>query len=155
MLLHERRISMKKKKKKREKKSCKCPECVSACNQTPGWFLPGEAEKVAKYLKMKFEKFRKKYLVIDCWYTGDCDIWAYSPRKGNDDSSYLRNTGAKWEDSSCIFLKDGLCEIHNVKPKECKIVFCCGENSGGISDARESVVQQWKLSGNPLEGEQW
>ena len=54
--------------------SCTCNSCKAACQKKPGWFLHGEAEKVAEHLKISLQKLFNDYLAVD-WYCDD---------KGND-----------------------------------------------------------------------
>lgn len=47
------------------KDSCKCESCQAACRQKPGWFLPGEAERVAEYLGISLEDLFRTKLAVD------------------------------------------------------------------------------------------
>ena len=58
--------------------SCTCQTCVDACYRKPGWFLPGEAENVAKFLGLSLEETFRKYLAID-WWAGKGDLNLISP----------------------------------------------------------------------------
>src|SRR5574343_1485060 len=51
----------------KEQKSCECRVCRGACTRKPGWFMPGEAEKAARLMKMPLKKFFETYLGVDWW----------------------------------------------------------------------------------------
>lgn len=41
------------------KNDCSCSDCQGACNFKPGWMLPGEEEKIAKFLGVSREAIRQ------------------------------------------------------------------------------------------------
>lgn len=100
------------------KQSCFCEECKAACRYKPGWFLPGEAEEVAAHLKISLEELFETKLAVDWWIgTSEPDTFLLSPT--------VVSNGAGTEfpgnpQGTCIFFKEGLCEIHPVKPFECR-----------------------------------
>ena len=53
--------------KSKEDKDCQCQDCQDACVYKPGWFKPGEIEKVAKYLDVPLEELFKEKLMVDWW----------------------------------------------------------------------------------------
>lgn len=97
---------------------CSCNDCKAACEFKPGWFKPGEAEKVAEYLGLTMEELFKTKLGVD-WYEnlGDGDVFVLAPAitTMTPGSEYPSNPRGR-----CIFFKDGLCSIHSVKPFECR-----------------------------------
>ena len=120
---------------------CKCKKCQSACTYKPGWFAPGEAEKVAAFMKMPFQEFFTKYLMVDYWEGyGDPDAFVLSPaipdRNGRMCSVDPRGR--------CVFFKEGLCSIHAVKPMECRDSLPCDTNSGINDNLHEQVKDLWK-----------
>jgi len=136
-------------------KDCTCESCVRACSFHTGMFAPGEAERAAEHLGMTFEDFRAKYLVM----LEDYDNWdgvttySYRPRRPGVDK------GVDYEDCSdggkCIFLDtNDRCEIHAVKPMECRISMCCSPRNSA-DDNFEKVRQLWRDAGNPLEDVEW
>lgn len=131
-------------------KDCSCGTCVKACETTPGWFAPKEAENAAKVLGIDWAEFRKQ-LIVDYWVsTTGPDILAYSPRKiGVDDGKYLASWSWAFTAAKCVFLKDGKCSIHAVKPYECRHAMPC-EGSQGL---RLQIADKWKQAGNPLRRE--
>jgi len=98
--------------------SCACQSCKSACQNKPGWFLPGEAEKVAAFLKISLQQLFDDYLAVD-WYSDSegKDYFPLSPAVvGNE-------TGAMFPykpSGTCVFLDNGNCKIHPVAPYECQ-----------------------------------
>jgi len=98
--------------------SCTCNSCKAACQKKPGWFLHGEAEKVAEHLKISLQKLFNDYLAVD-WYCDDKgnDYFPLSPAVvGNE-------TGAMFPykpSGTCVFFDSGKCKIHPVAPYECQ-----------------------------------
>lgn len=121
------------KKNKREQRrlesirhGCKCPECIECCERDPGWFMPDEIPIAAGYLGLSEEEFIKKY----CTEHEDEDAIVISP---------TTKPGKK----SCIFLnRDKECDIHEVKPYECKKVYGCGPGYRH-KRLRETVKKSW------------
>lgn len=103
------------------RESCSCNFCVACCENKPGWFDYGEAEKAAEYLGLSLEEFFRTRLSVDAWhYDADMpDIFVLSPATVDG-----QNAGKiyGWKKRGrCTFLtKEGRCEIHPVKPSECK-----------------------------------
>lgn len=98
------------------KESCICDKCRSACQNKPGWFMPGEVEHVASHLEISLEDLFKSKLIVD-WWEDSPDIFLLSPgvingRSGVEAQGISRGT--------CVFFKNERCEIHSVKPFECK-----------------------------------
>lgn len=98
------------------KDSCMCYNCKSACQNKPGWFMPGEAEHVASYLGISLEDLFKSKLIVD-WWEDRPDIFLLSPGVINGRFGVEAQGDAT---GTCVFFKNGLCEIHSVKPFECK-----------------------------------
>jgi Fe-S-cluster containining protein len=97
---------------------CKCDKCQEACKYTPGWFLPNEAEKAAQYLGISLQQFFSRFLGINWWEeNSELDttfVLAPSIIDMEPGTEYPGDPRGQ-----CIFFKDGLCEIHAVKPFEC------------------------------------
>jgi len=86
------------------------------CKNKPGWFKPGEAERVAEFLGLTLQQLFDQYLMPDSWELDDGNIMLLSPSiKGKEPGRYL-----SWPNGECIFLEDGACSIHPVKPYECR-----------------------------------
>lgn len=97
------------------KESCECATCVSACQHRPGWFLPGEAEKVAEHLEIPLQELFDKKLGVD-WWQDEPDIFVLTPAiEGYEGDMYPGNP-----DGCCVFFVDDKCAIHPVKPHECR-----------------------------------
>jgi len=104
---------------------CKCNECKGACERKPGWFLPSEAEKVAAHLKIDLKELFDTRLVVDYWVGGGADggdIYVLSPGIRGREPGQVLPFDPRGE---CVFYKDGLCEIHEVKPHECRESMVC------------------------------
>lgn len=125
------------------KESCQCDKCKAACLRKPGWFLPGEAEKVAKHLKISLEELFKTKLAIDWWKTSP-SIFVLSPAviSGTTGDEFPANPNG-----ACIFFKDGLCEIHPVKPYECQIM----NHDIPAGDDHKLIAEAWKAHQSQIE----
>lgn len=119
------------------KDSCQCDSCKRACENKPGWFLPGEAEKAAKHLGIPLTEFFKTKLAVD-WWDGSDLIFLLAPALVGEPSGseYPGNRRG-----TCIFYKKGKCEIHAVKPFECR-EYIHDEPTNG---RHQSVADAWKV----------
>lgn len=101
---------------KQEKIDCQCNKCQGACQNKPGWFLPDEIEKAAKYLNLTVKEFFDKYLGVDWWEAYEKTfILAPAITRMGAGGEYPGNPKG-----TCVFFKDGKCSIHDVKPYECR-----------------------------------
>lgn len=101
--------------------SCECDSCKSACENKPGWFLPGEAEKAATLKGMTLKEFFDKYLSVEYMYGEEREdmTWLLSPAIVGEEpgKEFPANP-----DGTCVFFtEDGLCSIHDAKPHECRV----------------------------------
>ena len=98
--------------------ACACRMCVDACSHKPGWLAPGDAEAIATYAGVTLEELFKTKLIVD-WYGGGPkgDIFVLSPAKEGEPAGEMSGSNPV---GVCVFLKDDLCQIHAVKPAECK-----------------------------------
>lgn len=140
-------------------KECTCKHCVSACHVTPGWFLPGEAEKVAKFLKMPFEKFAEKYLIKDHCSNQSASRapYVWSPRKIGADlpTDKIRPAHTQEIQGTCVFLKDDRCSIHKVKPYECAKTMGCDFKWGVRDDIENAYLKEDAPLGMRPEPARW
>ena len=121
----------------KNKFECQCQRCKAACIRKPGWFLPEEAEKAAEYLGISLQEFFNKYLGVDWWVTSE-PIFVLAPALVGEE------TGTEYPgkpDGQCVFYKNGLCDIHPVKPYEC-VKLICGDP--GASKRHKKVSEAWK-----------
>lgn len=106
---------------------CSCEKCKECCTREPGWFIPEEVPLVAKFLNLPEHIFINRYCV-----------------EHFEDNVYTISPKTKDASDECVFLNDkGLCDIHPVKPYECRKVYGCG----GISRhrrIREIIKRMWK-----------
>ena len=123
------------------KQSCFCAECKLGCRHKPGWFLPNEVELVAVYLGVSLKDLFKNKLAVD-WWVGEPDIFLLSPSVASESPGieFSANPLGK-----CVFFKEDLCEIHPVKPCECREMIHSEENNslhGQVADAWRSHQNQ-------------
>lgn len=112
------------------KDSGTCSTCVGACVKKPGWFAPGQAERVANHLGISLVELFKTKLSIDWWeedHRLDHTVFVLSPAVQGG------STGGEFDGDPhgrCIFLEGNRCTIHAVKPFECA-EFWCGDTYDG------------------------
>lgn len=96
---------------------CNCDTCKGMCRFKPGWFMPGEVEKVAAYLGISIEDLFRNDLCVD-WYESNEDMFVLSPSPDHG----LSGTEYPSEPHGvCDFLReDGTCRIYPVRPYECR-----------------------------------
>ena len=124
--------------------SCECDMCQSYCRYKSGWFRPGEAERVAKFLAISLPELFREKLMADYWVRDDDfdhDIYTLSPavRGGQPGTVFPFDPSGE-----CIFFQAGKCVIHEVKPWECKVAWHGNESHG---EHRE-VAQAWNTFEN-------
>lgn len=132
-----------------EQKSCQCDVCSSACSQKPGWFLPGEAEKAAEFMKMHIKDFFKKYLAIDWWngkeYGQETFVIAPALKGCPTGEEYpMVPTGV------CIFFINKMCAIHGAKPFECQMFWHEETINSAGKDRHKQVAEAWKGHKNEI-----
>lgn len=98
---------------------CSCPTCCHACTQKPGWFLPGEAEKVAEFLGISLRELFDTKLGADWWGRYSGDILVLAPAVTRWTPGVLYDEDPKGQ---CVFYdpESQRCTIHPVKPFECR-----------------------------------
>ena len=104
---------------------CQCEKCQQACKYRPGWFLPGEAEKVARFLNLTLQELFDTYLWADYWVRmAGGDIYLLGPAVKENVTG---RQAPFWPTGECVFFTSGLCAIHPVKPFECREAMPCQE----------------------------
>lgn len=121
---------------------CKCDKCKRCCKNIPGIPTPVDVISQAKFLKMSITDYLKKHCIIG-YRDGIFDkniLFIYPARKGFEGKvetfSYPLDRG------DCTFFNNGLCDIHPVKPTECRLAFACKENQSGRK-IRNNVLKSW------------
>ncbi len=133
-----------------KEQSCTCKHCVSACEGQPGWFAPGEAELAASYLEVPFDEFVNDYLILDHASNPKVGMapYVYAPRKRGVDSvnDKIRSHINQRRPGRCVFLINNRCEIHAVKPFECRKAVPCE----GVAGFRDNIERYYLNAGAPL-----
>lgn len=132
------------------KESCECEACIDACTHKPGWFLPGEIEKVAEFLDLSLKELFDQYLGID-WYSaekGDTHrkpLWVIAPAQNNMEPGGQYPVAPQ---GRCIFLtEDNKCRIHEVKPYQCRVMIHNNPDmkpEGAYSKLNKATALKWK-----------
>lgn len=119
---------------------CSCNTCINECYNKPGWFILGEAEKVAEYLDISMKELFDNYLTID-WYSLDKGkaYFVLSPAVKDYKSGDMASFSGTGE---CIFLKDDKCIIHEVKPYECR-KYTHEDTNEEVSIRHKTVARKW------------
>ncbi len=122
--------------------SCECERCKAACENRPGWFLPGEAELAAKLKGMTLQDFFNKYLSVDFYYGEDeKPIFVLAPATDTSEP------GKEYPMEPCgrciLFTDDGKCSIHIDKPYECRKMHHDGSAEAG-DITHEEVSKAWE-----------
>jgi Fe-S-cluster containining protein len=128
------------------RESCTCPKCVSCCERRPGWFKPGEAEKVAAFLGLTLQELFDTKLEADYWIndSGEPNTLLLAPaRVGHPSGTVSRDT---WSPTGrCVFLSaEGRCSIHAVKPFECAVAFCGDGPVDLEGSAHQVAADAWR-----------
>jgi Fe-S-cluster containining protein len=127
---------------------CQCNKCRGACEHKPGWFLPGEAERVADYLGVDLQELFDTRLVVDYWVGDglDGDTYVLSPGiVGREPGAVLPFDPR----GACVFYKNGLCEIHPVKPHECRETMAC---QPGNENLHQETAMAWRYHQAQIKG---
>jgi len=126
---------------------CSCKKCRSACAADvgkPGRFLPDELEKAAAFKGLSVQEFFNTYCGVEGPLHDHEDVFFWitpaivTMQPGAEYPAYPRG--------QCIFYKDDKCEIHIVKPYECRETLCCAEDDVLLSEKRQDVLTtHWNL----------
>lgn len=128
---------------KYKENECKCNICVNMCKTRPCWGTPEEIKKIIE------AGFANK-LMLDYWVS-EPDIYIVSPAiKG-----YEKGNAPYTPRGVCIFLKNDLCKLHDLKlkPFEARVAGCKMEDDFNVhmdvamewdTDKGREVVKIWK-----------
>lgn len=130
--------------------SCSCTECKDLCKRIPGWFkAPKEVKETAKFFNLSPKEFFNKYLVVGMWHG-----WGYTNEENTEGEledinilapSTITYTSGRvsmfLKKDTCIFYKEGRCEIHEVKPFECGMHKACDEENTKVKV--EEIAKEW------------
>ena len=87
--------------------NCKCERCSHGCKFGSGAIKEGHHKKIAKFLNISVEKLETDFLEeVEMFNTK-----LFRPKILKEDNNLYGN---------CIFLENGECKIHKVKPLQCK-----------------------------------
>ena len=128
------------------------PVCVrrgACCRNSPGWFGPGEAERVAEHLGIDIAEFAQGYLVLDSVRIGNLRVEAFAPVKVDDDGQPIEGPNVRVSrvyllmEGACIFYdaEGRACRIHEVRPVECRHYFCAQPEERNLS--KEQIGRMW------------
>jgi Fe-S-cluster containining protein len=111
--------------------SCNCNECISACRNDPGRFVPEDLPRLSTLLKITIDALEKECLVRVPVTVNGHTIYAFAPAKKKS-HRFIAEPGTTaptyyaTEKGRCIFLDDnGQCSVHEAKPFECSAYMGC------------------------------
>jgi Fe-S-cluster containining protein len=122
---------------------CSCDRCQSLCHNKPGWFTPQQIELVARKRDITIEDLFKDYLTIDAVLIAEAGkptgVYVLAPTIVGAESGSISDPVAR---GTCVWLRNGKCDIHDVKPAECRVT----DHSTSAHDSdvlRASILKQW------------
>ena len=128
--------------KAEDRQSCSCHICQDACRYKPGWFKPGEAEKVSDFLGISLERLFNDKLAVDWYERGDSPIFLLSPAVKANQAGVEFPANPKGE---CVFFDGEHCTIHPVAPFECRSYMHNMAKDKFIA-VRTAVVESWDVN---------
>lgn len=122
---------------------CSCDMCQGLCRNKPGWFLPQQIEAVARRQNTTVAALFKSHLTIDSVLVRDngkpTSIYVLAPAIKGRQAGAVSDPAARGE---CVWLRDGRCEIHDIKPVECRET----DHAMAPQDSnmlRAAILKQW------------
>ena len=100
--------------------SCRCSKCSNGCKFGSGFLFEEDAKKIAQYIGLSLESFRKEYLE---------EFESFNTKAFR--FKLVRKNNMPY--GKCIFFRDGICSIHDVKPLHCKISTGCKPHGKDVS----------------------
>jgi len=126
-------------------KACKCANCLSACFYDPGRLVPEDLKRIAAFLQISELELIRKYLVFIPFKSKWGKGYQLAPVKLQHQRAILSAGEIAWPGYSqkpgrCIFLQEnGDCQIHPVKPQECRSYMGCTHTFNGRPYDSETV----------------
>ena len=125
--------------------TCDCPDCRQACQNSPGWFLPGQIEPLARVLGRSPQELFRACLALGTTQmpTGK-RMLGVMPHKLRD----FKKPGQIWalnelaDPGRCIFYEHGKCAIYDVRPYECSRMHH-SHTARQTHELRHFIVRQW------------
>jgi hypothetical protein len=121
---------------------CACTDCQRACTGKPGWFRPGEPERAAALLGVTLPVLFQTRLAVDWWEDhpdADGHVYVIAPALVGEEPG-VEYPGDP--NGTCVFFKDGRCEIHAAKPFECAAL-AHGDSNDAIYERHKAVATEW------------
>lgn len=122
---------------------CACDKCQNFCRRKPGWFTPDQIEPLARRLNLTLAALFQGYLTIDAVLVEEKGqpkgVYVLAPAMVGQRASAISDPTAK---GTCVWLKDGQCAIHDMKPRECQMIdHATAARDGDL--LRASILKAW------------
>lgn len=124
--------------------SCECKDCRAACQNSPGWFMPGGVRALANHLNLDVPTLFAKFLGVGVTAMPDgTQRHGVMPHKLRDG----KKPGGVWTleelatPGRCVFFDRGKCAIYPVRPYECARVMHDRQREG--IRLRHHIVRAW------------
>lgn len=122
---------------------CACDSCQNLCRQKPGWFTPDQIERLAQKLGLPIVDLFRRFLTIDAALVENSGqmraIYVLAPAMVGKKSGAISDPSAR---GICVWFKDGQCQIHEMKPRECSLVDHTTSRTQGDL-IRASILKSW------------
>ena len=122
---------------------CSCDRCQHFCRNKPGWFTPDQIAPLARKLGLSIAELFKKYLTVDAVLMEEAGqmkaIYVLAPAMAERPAGAVSDPTEK---GACTWFKEGKCEIHEVKPRECGLVDHTTTRQEGDL-LRASILKSW------------
>jgi Fe-S-cluster containining protein len=137
-----------------ERTECQCNKCQGFCEKVPGWFAPGEAQKVADFLGLPLKKLFKLKLAIEYWLGDsriDETVFVLAPTTDTMEPGTVAPTSKPFGRCAFFDTKTRKCTIHPVKPFECAVIDHDPSKKQLFREAREDNVREWAKKQKEIE----
>jgi len=122
---------------------CACDSCQNLCQQKPGWFTPDQIERLARKLGLRIDDLFRRFLTIDVALVEDGGqmkaIYVLAPAMIGRKPGAISDPSAR---GICVWFRDGQCQIHEAKPRECSLVDHATSSAQGDL-IRASILKRW------------
>jgi|SRR5579862_4870139 len=122
---------------------CACDRCQNFCRQKPGWFTPDQIAPLARRLNLSIGELYRRFLRIDAVLIAERGqmkaAFVLAPAMIDKRPGAIADPA---DHGACVWLTDGRCGIHEMKPRECRLVDHATTPADG-DRLRSAILKQW------------